>query len=67
MKAIAQGGFVTIYGPLPIDFLKVLSKLSGRKVWNQSKTVRVDGSVWNLNILKNSGFPLDWEDVTDDL
>ena len=52
---------------LSIEFLKVLSRLSGRKIWTQSKSVRVEGSRWNVKILKESEFPIEWEDKTDDL
>jgi SNF2 family DNA or RNA helicase len=67
VRAVAKDGKVTIHGPLPIEFLRILSKLSGRKVWNQSKSIRVEGSRWNINIIKNSGFPIEWEDKTDDI
>jgi SNF2 family DNA or RNA helicase len=67
MRAVAEKERVTLYGPFPIEFLKVLSRLSGRKIWTQSKSVRVEGSRWNIKIIKESGFPIEWEDVTDDL
>jgi SNF2 family DNA or RNA helicase len=67
MKAIAELGKVTIYGPMPLEFLKVLSTLNGRKIWSQSKYVKVDASPWNVKKIKDSGFDIEWEDVTDDL
>ena len=67
MKAVVELGKVTIYGPMPLEFLKVLSTLNGRKAWSQSKWVRVDASPWNIAKLKNSGFELEWEDLTQDL
>jgi SNF2 family DNA or RNA helicase len=67
MKAVAELGKVTVYGPFPLEFLKVLSNLNGRKIWTQSKSVKVDGSPWNVAKLKKSGFDLEWEDVTKDL
>jgi SNF2 family DNA or RNA helicase len=67
MKAVVELGKVTIYGPMPLEFLKTLSTLNGRKAWSQSKWVRVDASPWNIAKLKNSGFELEWEDLTQDL
>jgi SNF2 family DNA or RNA helicase len=67
LKAIAENRYVTIHGPIPIEFLKVLSRLNGRKVWSSSKYVRVEGSGWNIKTLKDSGFPLEWEDITNDI
>lgn len=67
MKAVAEGGFITITGPFPIEFLKVLSILNGRKIWSQSKYVRVDGSPWNVKRLKDCQFPIEWDDKTGDL
>jgi SNF2 family DNA or RNA helicase len=67
MKIVAEGGYFTIHGPFPIEFLKTLSILNGRKIWSQSKYVRVDGSPWNKKKLENSGFDLEWEDASTDL
>jgi len=67
MKVISEGGKITIYGPIPIEFLKVLTKVSGRKAWDRSKSVRIEGSVWNIDLIKNSGISVEWEDVSDDL
>jgi Mesyanzhinovviridae DNA helicase len=67
MKAIAEHKYVTIYGPFPLEFLKVLIKCTGRKIWTQAKSVRVEGSGWNIKILKESGFPIEWDDKTNDL
>jgi SNF2 family DNA or RNA helicase len=67
LKAVVETGKVTIYGPMPLEFLKVLSTLSGRKIWSQSKYVKVDASPWNITKVKESGFPIEWEDVTHDL
>jgi SNF2 family DNA or RNA helicase len=67
IRVVAENRNLTIYGPFPIEFLKVLSRTSGRKIWTQSKQVRVEGSAWNLKILKESGFDLSFEDTTDDI
>src|SRR5665213_3413659 len=67
MKAVVETGKVTIYGPMPLEFLRVLSTLNGRKIWSQSKYVKVDASPWNIQKLKGSGFELEWDDVTHDL
>jgi SNF2 family DNA or RNA helicase len=67
MKAVADLGKITLYGPFPLEFLKTLSMLNGRKTWNQSKYVKVDGSPWNIAKIKNSGFDIEWEEVGHDL
>jgi SNF2 family DNA or RNA helicase len=67
MKAVAELGHITIYGPFPLEFLKVISTLNGRKAWRQSKSVRVDGSPWNIAKIKNSNFDIEWEDLSHDL
>jgi SNF2 family DNA or RNA helicase len=67
MKIVAESGHFTIHGPFPIEFLKTLSILNGRKIWSQSKYVRVDGSPWNRRRLIDSGFPLEWEEIGHDL
>ena len=67
IRVVAEHNKLMIHGPLPLDFLKVLSRVSGRKTWAGSKYVKIDGSPWNIKILKNSGFPIEWEDVTHDL
>jgi SNF2 family DNA or RNA helicase len=67
MKVVVELGHATIYGPFPLEMLKVISTLSGRKIWAQSKYVRVDASPWNITKIKNSGIPMEFEDVTQDL
>jgi Mesyanzhinovviridae DNA helicase len=67
MKIVVDSGKMTIHGPLPLEFLKVLSTLNGRKIWSQSKYVKVDASPWNIKKVKNSGFPIEWEDKSHDL
>lgn len=67
IRVVAENRYLTIFGPFPLEFLKVLSRTSGRKVWSSSKYVRIDGSPWNYQILKGSGFELSFEDVTHDL
>jgi SNF2 family DNA or RNA helicase len=66
MKIVVESGKATIYNP-PLEFLKVLSTLNGRKAWSQSKWVRVDASPWNIEKIKASGFEIEWEDTTHDL
>jgi SNF2 family DNA or RNA helicase len=67
MKAVVELGKVTIFGPFPLQFLPVLATLNGRKIWSQSKYVKVDASPWNIAKLKKSGFEIEWEDLTRDL
>jgi SNF2 family DNA or RNA helicase len=67
MRVVAENRYLTIHGPIPLDFLKVISRLSGRKMWSTSKYVKVEGSNWNIKILKESGFELTFEDATNDL
>src|SRR5579864_8514288 len=68
IRIVAESKKLKIHGPFPMDFLKqVVSKLTGRKSWAGSKYVSVEGSPWNIKIIKNSGFEVEWEDVTRDL
>jgi SNF2 family DNA or RNA helicase len=67
MRIVAENNYLTIYGPFPLAFLKVLSRVSGRKTWSQSKYVKIEGSPWNIKVLKDSEFDIQWEDVTNDL
>lgn len=52
----------TIYGPFKIEFLRVISRCSGRKAWHGDKTVNIEASASNIKILKESGFEYDWTD-----
>jgi SNF2 family DNA or RNA helicase len=67
MRVVAENRRLTVHGPIPLDFLKVLSRTSGRKIWSSSKYVSLEGSPWNIDVLKKSGFSLEWEDVTNDI
>lgn len=67
MKIVAENNYLTIYGPFPIEFLKVLSRVSGRKTWSQSKYVKIEGSPWNIKLIKECKLDVQWEDVTNDL
>lgn len=67
MRIVAENNNLIIHGPFPIEFLKTLSKVSGRKTWSQSKYVKIEGSPWNIDIVKNCGIDIEWEDVTNDL
>lgn len=55
---------MSIYGPFPMEFLKLLSRLSGKKVWYGTKRVDAQTSGSNLLIVKESGFEIDWKDLT---
>lgn len=57
-----KGDVCTIFGPFKIEFLRVLTRLSGRKVWHGSKSVTYEASGSNLKVLKESGFDIDWQD-----
>lgn len=47
-------------GPFPLDFLKVLNSLIGKKEW-AGKSMKFEPMPINLNILRRSGFKLDWK------
>lgn len=53
---------MAIYGPFKMEFLKVLSRLSGKKAWYGNKRVDVQNSGSNILILKESGFEIEWQD-----
>ncbi len=53
---------MAIFGPFPFEFLKLLSRLSGKKVWYGNKRVDVQNSGSNILIVKESGFEIEWKD-----
>jgi SNF2 family DNA or RNA helicase len=67
IRVVAENNQFTIFGPFPIEFLKVLSRTSGRKTWASSKYVKIENTTWNLEVLKKSGFELEFEEVVNDL
>jgi SNF2 family DNA or RNA helicase len=59
-----DGDRATAHGPLPFNFLKIVSDLSGSKKWNGSKSVTFDANMGNIRKLKESGVDLKFDDVT---
>lgn len=59
-----KGDIASIHGPFHIEFLRVISRLSGRKAYHGNKLVNVEASGSNLAVLKESGFEIDWQDST---
>jgi len=57
-----KGEVASILGPFKIEFLRTISKLSGRKAWYGSKSVNVEASASNIQILKQSGWEFEWID-----
>jgi hypothetical protein len=53
---------MAVYGPFPMEFLKLLSRVSGKKVWYGNKRVDVQNSGANILICKESGFDIEWQD-----
>lgn len=54
-----NNGKGTIYGPLPLEFLKVTNSLIGNKTW-AGKSLVFDPMPINRNILLRSGFKFEW-------
>lgn len=67
IKIIVEGSVGTIHGPFPMPFLRIISALSGRKIWKGSARVTFDAIGVNLERLKATPFAIDWEDKTGDL
>ena len=63
IRVITESNYLMIHGPFPIEFLKILSRLSGPKIRYSSKSIRYDMSAWNVKVLKESGFEIEWEDT----
>lgn len=61
---IKEDEIVTLFGPFQIEFLRVISKLSGRKKYAGSKFVSIEGSASNIKVLRESGFDIEWTDNT---
>jgi hypothetical protein len=57
-----------VEGPLPVNFVKIVAKLAGRKVWFAGKAVSIEASAGNIRMLKEQQeFELDWFDKSGDL
>jgi SNF2 family DNA or RNA helicase len=61
IRVITESNYLMIHGPFPLEFLKILSRLSGPKIRYSSKSIRYDMSAWNVKVLKESGFEIEWE------
>lgn len=64
IEIIVEGEFATAKGPFPFTFLKTISTLSGRKMWNGSKSVRFDANSANLARLRSSDHEFRFIDKT---
>lgn len=53
---------MAIYGPFKMEFLKILSRLSGKKAWYGNKRVDVQNSGSNILIIKECGWDIEWQD-----
>lgn len=53
---------MAIYGPFKMEFLKILGRLTGKKIWYGNKRVDVQNSGSNILILKECGWDFDWTD-----
>lgn len=49
-------------GPFPFAFVRMIAALSGRKIWNGSKSVKLLATPANIKILKSSEFEIEWID-----
>src|SRR5882757_9266878 len=67
IRIITQANYLMIHGPFPLEFLRILSRLSGPKIRYSSKSIRYDMSNWNVKVLKESGFEIEWEDSTEEI
>lgn len=64
IKAEISGDVGVLHGPFPFPFIKIVSTLSGRKKWENSREVKILATPGNLRILKECDHPIEWSDVT---
>lgn len=64
VRIVVKDEVMEVYGPFNMEFLRVLSRLTGKKVWYGTKKVTYQSSGSNILILKESGWPIEWEDTT---
>jgi SNF2 family DNA or RNA helicase len=62
-----EGFYATAQGPFPFGFLSLITRLSGRKLWSNSKSVRFDATPGNIRLLRESEFSIEWVDRTGDM
>lgn len=62
IKIEVNDEMMAIYGPFKMEFLKVLSRLSGKKAWYGNKRIDVQNSGSNILVLNESGFEIEWKD-----
>src|SRR5277367_3177351 len=62
IKITILGDHATIESPFPMSFMSIISRLSGRKIWKQAKSVRFEASPDNINRIKNSNHDINWID-----
>jgi SNF2 family DNA or RNA helicase len=67
INVVVEGFYATAFGPFPFAFLSLVTRLSGRKLWKNSKSVRFDATPGNIRLLRESEFELSWEDKTGDM
>lgn len=69
IKITIEGDYATAYGgPFESLFVKFISSLSGRRVWDSgTKTVRFEAGGANLRKLRSSDFAIEWSDTSNEL
>ena len=62
IKIIIENGKATAMSPFPSSFLLIVAGLSGRKIWNGSKSVTFEAMKINIKRIEESGLQFDYED-----
>lgn len=64
IKIEVKDEIMAVFGPFKIEFLRVLARLTGKKVWYGTKRIDCQSSASNILIIKDSGFEIEWDDQT---
>ena len=67
IRAEVTGEVAILYGPFPFAFVKTVSALSGRKVWQTGSQVKIQANAANIRTLKRCDHEIEWVDKSGDL
>lgn len=67
IRAEVTGETAILYGPFPFAFIKTVSSLAGRKVWQTTSQVKIQANPANIRTLKRCDHEIEWIDKSGDL
>lgn len=67
IRAEVTGETAILYGPFPFAFIKTVSALAGRKVWQSTSQVKILAHPANIRTLKRCDHEIEWIDKSGDL